>query len=104
MFRQVQVPVLGVVENMSYFIGDDGKRYEIFRHGGGRKLADESGLPFLGEIPIDPRVAECGDAASRSCIATRIPPVAKAYLALADNVDRQLRQAEQPKDLPEVQL
>ena len=104
MFRQVQVPVLGVVENMSYFIGDDGKRYDIFCHGGGRKLADESGVPFLGELPIDPRVAECGD--SGDPVVHRYPdsPVAKAYLALADNVDRQLRQAEQPRDLPEVQL
>src|SRR5262249_26482922 len=62
MFRQVRVPVLGIVENMSGFIGDDGKRYEIFGAGGGRKLAQEARVPFLGEIPIDPRVAQCGDA------------------------------------------
>src|SRR5262249_569426 len=61
MFRQVRVPVLGIVENMSYFIGEDGRRYDIFRHGGGRKLAAEAGVAFLAEIPIDPRVAECGD-------------------------------------------
>ena len=71
MFRQVRVPVLGIVENMSYFIGEDGKRYEIFRHGGGRKLAGDAGVPFLGEIPIDPRVAECGDSAIR--LYTSIP-------------------------------
>src|SRR5580658_2794109 len=53
MFRQVRVPLLGIIENMSYFIGEDGKRYEIFRHGGGTKLAQEAGVPFLGEIPID---------------------------------------------------
>ena len=61
MFNQVHVPVLGIVENMSYFTGEDGKRYEIFRHGGGRKLATAAGVPFLGEIPIEPKVAECGD-------------------------------------------
>src|SRR3954469_7486231 len=61
MFRQVRVPVLGIVENMSYFVGDDGKRYDIFRHGGGQRLAAEAGVHFLGEIPIDARVAECGD-------------------------------------------
>src|SRR5688572_13482916 len=60
MFRQVRVPVLGIVENMSYFVGEDGKRYEIFRHGGGRKLAEAAGVPFLGDVPIDPTVAECG--------------------------------------------
>src|SRR5258707_8550585 len=51
MFRQVHVPVLGIIENMSYFIGDDGKRYEIFRHGGGKKLATEAGVPYLGDVP-----------------------------------------------------
>ena len=61
MFRQVRVPVLGIIENMSYFVAGDGKRYEIFRHGGGKKLATEAGVNFLGEVPIDPRVAECGD-------------------------------------------
>src|SRR3954454_8065825 len=61
MFRQVRVPVLGIVENMSYFMGADGQRYEIFRHGGGKKLAQEASVPFLGDIPIDPKVAECGD-------------------------------------------
>src|SRR2546421_3895830 len=58
MFGEMRVPVLGTIENMSYFVGDDGKRYEIFRHGGGQKLAAETGVTFLGEVPIDPRVAE----------------------------------------------
>src|SRR5262249_55929652 len=49
MFRQVRVPLLGIVENMSYFMGEDGKRYEIFRHGGGQKLAVDAGVAFLGE-------------------------------------------------------
>ena len=104
MFRQVNVPVLGVVENMSYFIGDDGKRYEIFRHGGGRKLAEESGVPFLGEIPIDPRVAEGGDRGEPVVVRHPDSAVAQAYLTLADNVDAQLRRGAPPKDLPEVQL
>src|SRR5437588_7677869 len=84
MFRQVRVPVLGIVENMSYFVGEDGKRYEIFRHGGGQKLAAEAGVPFLGEIPIDPRVAESGD--SGDPIVHKYPdsPVAAAYRALAE--------------------
>src|SRR5262245_11099938 len=62
MFHEVRGPVLGIVENMSFFVGDDGKVYEIFRHGGGRRLAEEAGVPLLGEIPINPKVAECGDA------------------------------------------
>src|SRR6478672_8261294 len=84
MFKQVHVPVLGIVENMSYFIGEDGKRYEIFRHGGGQKLAREAGVPFLGDVPIDPKVAECGD--SGAPIVHKYPdsPAAKAYVQLAN--------------------
>jgi len=104
MFRQVNVPVLGVVENMSFMIGEDGKRYEPFGRGGGAKLAAESNVPFLGAIPIDPRVAECGDRGEP--VAARFPdsPVAQAYLALADKVDAQLRQTAAPTELPQVQL
>jgi ATP-binding protein involved in chromosome partitioning len=104
MFRQVRVPLLGIVENMSYFIGEDGKRYEIFRHGGGRKLASDAAVPFLGELPIDPRVAECGDQGDP--IVHRYPdtPVAKAYLALAQSVALQLQQAGPQHELPGLQL
>jgi ATP-binding protein involved in chromosome partitioning len=103
MFREVRVPVLGIVENMSYFVGEDGKRYEIFRHGGGKKLAQAAGVPFLGELPIDPRVAECGDQGEP--IVHRYPdsPVAKAYLALAETVVRELGKARGP-ELPEAEL
>ncbi|MBO0698744.1 MAG: Mrp/NBP35 family ATP-binding protein [Zavarzinella sp.] len=103
MFRQLRTPVLGVIENMSYFVGDDGKRYEIFRHGGGKKLATETGVTFLGEIPIDPRVAECGDGGDP--IVRRYPdsPVAKSYLALAAAVMGAAAQAG-TQALPEVQL
>ena len=94
MFRQVRVPVLGIVENMSYFMGDDGKRYEIFRHGGGKKLAPEAGVPFLGEIPIDPRVAECGDAGEPIVHKYPDSPVAKSYRDLAATVIQGLRQSQ----------
>lgn len=104
MFGELRVPVLGVVENMSYFVGDDGRRYEIFRHGGGRKMAADAGVPFLGEVPIDPRVAECGDAGEP--IVRRYPdsPVAKAYLALAATVLAELAKRTAPPELPQVQL
>ena len=62
MFHRVNVPVLGIVENMSYFIAPDtGKRYDIFGAGGGEILAKELNTPFLGGIPIDPRIREGGD-------------------------------------------
>ncbi len=57
MFEKLRVPVLGVIENMSYFISpDSGARFEIFDHGGARRAAEELGVPFLGEIPLDPEV------------------------------------------------
>jgi ATP-binding protein involved in chromosome partitioning len=104
MFREVRVPVLGIVENMSYFIGEDGKRYEIFRHGGGKKLAQTAGVPFLGEIPIDPRVVECGD--NGDPIVHKHPdvPVSKAYLTLAQTVIGELEKTDRGPELPEAQL
>lgn len=53
MFRQLGIGVLGLVENMSYFIGDDGKEYDIFGRGGAELLAQQMGLPFLGAVPIN---------------------------------------------------
>lgn len=104
MFRQVRVPVIGIVENMSYFVNEDGKRYEIFRHGGGKKLAADTGVPFLGEIAIDPRVAECGDTGEP--IVRKYPDslVAKAYLDLATKVIHELEKATPEAPLPVLQL
>jgi len=62
MFNRVNVPVLGVVENMSYFIAPDtGKRYDIFGSGGGEKICKELSVELLGGIPIDPRIRVGGD-------------------------------------------
>ncbi len=62
MFNRVNVPIAGVVENMSYFIAQDtGKKYDIFGFGGGEKLSKELQVPFLGGIPIDPRIRIGGD-------------------------------------------
>jgi ATP-binding protein involved in chromosome partitioning len=63
MFEQVQVPILGIVENMSGFVCSHcGQTTHIFRQGGGRRAAQEFGVPFLGEIPLDAAIAEAGDA------------------------------------------
>lgn len=103
MFGEVRVPILGIVENMSYFEDATGKKTAIFGVGGGQKLANESHVPFLGELPIDPRVAECGD--NGEPIVRKYPdsPVAKAYLALASTV---AAAANVPGNapLPQVQL
>jgi ATP-binding protein involved in chromosome partitioning len=87
MFRRVNVPVLGIVENMSYFVCDNcDKKHYIFRSGGGRRVAESLGVPFLGEIPLEPEVAEGGDAGTP--IVERRPdsPAAKAYKAVAGAV------------------
>jgi ATP-binding protein involved in chromosome partitioning len=63
MFRRVDVPVLGLVENMSYFLCPHcGERSEIFSHGGARKEADRWGVQFLGEVPLEPQIRETSDA------------------------------------------
>jgi ATP-binding protein involved in chromosome partitioning len=65
MFQRVNVPILGMIENMSYFIAPDtGKRYDIFGNGGGKKLSDELTVPFLGSIPINQIIRESGDKGS----------------------------------------
>ena len=61
MAAKVNLPVKGVIENMSWFTGDDGTRYEIFGSGGGQELADELGVPLLGKLPIIPALREGGD-------------------------------------------
>ena len=62
MFTRVNVPILGIVENMSYFIAPDtGKKYDIFGSGGGEKISKELNAPFIGGIPIDPRIRKGGD-------------------------------------------
>ncbi len=61
MAAKVNLPVRGIIENMSWFTGDDGKQYEIFGSGGGQELADELGVPLLGKLPLVPAVREGGD-------------------------------------------
>jgi len=62
MFKQVQAPLLGIVENMSYFVCPDcGKRTNIFRQGGGQKESERLGIPLLGRIPLETGVCDAGD-------------------------------------------
>ncbi len=87
MFQQVSVPVLGIVENMSYFSCPHcGERSEIFSHGGGRATSKELNIPFLGEVPIDPEVVAGGDEGEPIVGRNPDSPAGKAYLAVAENV------------------
>jgi ATP-binding protein involved in chromosome partitioning len=87
MFDRLQVPVFGVVENMSYFEAPDtGKRYEIFGHGGARDAAEELGLEFLGEIPLDPATREASDAGAPVTEASPDSAAGRAFMALAEKI------------------
>lgn len=86
-FRQLRVPVLGIVENMSTFVCPHcGERTDIFRRGGGRRASEELGVPFLGEIPIDPRVAVGGDEGTPILVSVPDSPVAVAFRDIAGQV------------------
>jgi ATP-binding protein involved in chromosome partitioning len=86
MFRQLDVPVFGVIENMSYLELPDGSRLDVFGTGGGERLAREAGVPFLGAIPMDPAVREGGDLGQPVTISRPETPVAKALREITENV------------------
>lgn len=86
MFRHLEVDVFGVVENMSYLELPDGTRMDIFGTGGGQRLADQSGVPFIGSIPMDPSVRQGGDSGKPVVVTQPDSPVAKALREVAENV------------------
>ncbi|MBV9959392.1 MAG: Mrp/NBP35 family ATP-binding protein [Acidobacteria bacterium] len=91
MFETVAVPVLGVVENMSYFIAPDtGTRYDIFGKGGGEKLAEQYGVPFLGAVPLGMEVREGGDKGVPVVVSQPESPQAAAFRRVAEEVARQV--------------
>ena len=91
MFETVAVPVLGIIENMSYFIAPDtGNRYNIFGEGGGQRLADEYGVPFLGSVPLGIEVREGGDKGVPVVVSTPESPQAQAFRHVAEEVARQV--------------
>ncbi len=91
MFRKVHVPVLGIVENMSYFVCPHcNERTEIFSYGGGRKAAEKLSVPFLGEVPIDPRIRVGGDAGQPIVVGYPDSPQAEAFRRIAGQIAAQI--------------
>jgi ATP-binding protein involved in chromosome partitioning len=87
MFRKVDVPLLGIVENMSYFIAPDtGKRYDIFGHGGAKREAERLGVTFLGEVPLQMEIRETSDSGEPVVVSKPEGPEAKIYRAIATRV------------------
>ena len=93
MFDKVNVPVLGIIENMSYFTPPDLPDQEVLhlrRRAAARRVAEELGVDFLGEIPIDPRIVEGGDAGQPIIVGAPDSIAAKAFTELAGSVVRKL--------------
>jgi ATP-binding protein involved in chromosome partitioning len=86
MFRQLDVSIFGVVENMSFLELPDGTRMDIFGTGGGERLASESGVPFIGAIPMNPAVRQGGDSGKPVVISEPTSPVAVALRQIAESV------------------
>jgi ATP-binding protein involved in chromosome partitioning len=86
MFEKVQVPVIGVVENMSGFTTPNGERIELFGSGGGQRLAAELRVPLLGQVPLQPGIAEAGDQGMPALIAVPDSPASRVLRAIAEKV------------------
>lgn len=86
MAKKLNLPMRGVVENMSWWIGPDGSRQALFGEGGGAQLAEELGIPLLGQIPLDPALREGGDAGAPITAAHPESETSKAFTALAEAI------------------
>jgi ATP-binding protein involved in chromosome partitioning len=87
MFDKLNIPIFGVIENMSYFVCPHcGDRTDIFGHGGARSAAEDLGLEFLGELPLDPATREAADAGRPIVVAQPESPQTQAFMEVAKQV------------------
>jgi ATP-binding protein involved in chromosome partitioning len=102
MAEKVDLDVIGVIENMSWFVGNDGTRYELFGAGGGEELATKLGVPLLGKVPLVPELREGGDEGRPIVIAKPDDEASQAFRAIAERLDTDLA----PKRIynPELRL
>ena len=90
MFNKVNVPILGIVENMSYFTAPNGERVEIFGHGGGKTEAGRQNVPFLGEVPIFTQIREGGDQGVPVVVSVPNSPAAQGFMEIASSLRKRL--------------
>ena len=103
MFHKVKVPILGIVENMSMFVCPGcGQHHAIFGHGGARATAEAMGAPFLGEIPLVPRIRELSDSGRPVSVSVPDGPEAAAFLRVAEKVSAALETSQ--RALPKIVL
>jgi len=103
MFQKLNVPILGIVENMSYFVAPDtGKRYSIFGEGGGKRLADEYGVPLLAQVPLDPATRQAGDEGTPITLRAPDSVQARTFRELAVAVRRRLDELAALRPLPKI--
>ena len=103
MFQRLNVPVLGIVENMSYFDAPDtGTRYHIFGEGGGRRLAEEYGVPLLAQLPLDPETRRGGDEGAPITVRRPDSPQARAFRELAARVIERVDAVAALRPLPTI--
>ena len=86
MFDKLGVKIIGLIDNMSHFIGDDGKKYPIFGEGGVQRTSEEFNKEFLGEIPINPEVGKLGDLGTPIVESKPDHEISKIYLNLAEKI------------------
>jgi ATP-binding protein involved in chromosome partitioning len=91
MFQKVNVPILGLVENMSYFTAPNGERVEIFGHGGGHAEAARQDIPFLGEVPIFTEIREGGDRGVPVVVSAPDKPAGRAFIQIAEVIHKKLK-------------
>jgi len=91
MFQKVNVPILGIIENMSYFVTPAGERFEIFGHGGGRSEAERQGFQFLGEIPLYTEIREGGDSGVPVVVSAAEKAPAQAFIKVAEQIEASLK-------------
>ena len=103
MFRRVQIPILGIIENMSHFICPHcSERSEIFDHGGAKRIAEEFSVDFLGDIPLNIEIRETSDGGRPIVVSKSKSPYAQTYMAIAKNLLDSLEKSTQTRNKPNI--
>jgi ATP-binding protein involved in chromosome partitioning len=102
MAQKLEIPVLGVVENMSYFVDPAGNRHELFGKGGGQAVADFAGAPLLGQVPIEQTVREWGDKGTPVVQAAPQSAIAQVFLSIAEKLVDTIGESAEDSGLPTI--